>query len=75
MVVQEKRVRSKFLIMVAVTTLILGLLGPRTHAEKTSPYKIGDKVENFTLRDERGKKVSLSRFKNKIVVLAFYGSW
>lgn len=67
--------QRKLSVTIAALTLVLGLLGLRLHAGSATPYKIGDKVKNFTLKDERGQKVSLSRFANKIVVLAFYGSW
>lgn len=67
--------RRKLLITTVALTLVLGLVGLRWPAGSATPYKIGDKVKNFTLKDEHGRKVSLSRFANKIVILAFYGSW
>lgn len=63
------------LISAIALALVLGLGAQQLPAGDTTPYKIGDKVKNFTLKDEHGRKVSLSRFANKIVVLAFYGSW
>ena len=34
--------------------------------------KAGDKAPPFTVLDDRGEKVSLSDFKDRIVVLYFY---
>ncbi|HLI49180.1 MAG TPA: hypothetical protein VKV18_10885 [Chthonomonas sp.] len=41
-------------------------------AQPKGPYKPGD-VVHFALRDATGKSISLSQFKNKIIVLDFYG--
>lgn len=38
-------------------------------------YAIGTPVPDFTLEDVNGKKVSLSDFKGKYVVLDFWASW
>ena len=37
--------------------------------------KVGDKMVDFTLPDINGKNVSLSDYKNKYVLLDFWGSW
>jgi peroxiredoxin len=37
--------------------------------------KIGDKVPDFTITLENGKKVSTSDFKGKVVMLQFTASW
>jgi peroxiredoxin len=37
--------------------------------------KVGDKFADFTLPDINGKNVSLSDYKNKYVLLDFWGSW
>lgn len=36
---------------------------------------VGDKFVDFTLPDSNGKNVSLSDYKNKYVLLDFWGSW
>jgi peroxiredoxin len=41
-------------------------------AQPKGPYKPGD-VVHFVLHDATGKSMSLSQFKNKIIVLDFYG--
>lgn len=41
----------------------------------TKDIKIGDKFVDFTLPDISGKNVSLSDYKNKYVLLDFWGSW
>ncbi|HLH81223.1 MAG TPA: hypothetical protein VKV29_13190 [Chthonomonas sp.] len=50
-----------------VMVLALGSL-----AQPKGPYKPGD-VVHFVLHDATGKSMSLSQFKNKIIVLDFYG--
>ncbi|MEX0978022.1 MAG: thioredoxin family protein, partial [Pirellulales bacterium] len=59
----------------ALTLVVLAVLcAPRAMAEGTRPA-IGDKVDNFSLRDYHGKPYSLDELgKNKIVVLAFVGT-
>ncbi|CEK19108.1 Peroxiredoxin [Chthonomonas calidirosea] len=52
--------------------VLVMLLALSSLAKPDSPYKAGDKVD-FSLRNAEGKQVSLSQFKNKIVVLDFYG--
>ncbi|MCW5914915.1 MAG: AhpC/TSA family protein [Chitinophagaceae bacterium] len=37
--------------------------------------KVGDKFADFTLPDINGKNISLSDYKNKYVLLDFWGSW
>jgi peroxiredoxin len=37
--------------------------------------KVGDKFVDFTLPDINGKNVSLSDYKNKYILLDFWGSW
>ena len=41
----------------------------------TKDIKVGDKFADFTLPDINGKDVSLSDYKNKYVLLDFWGSW
>ena len=36
--------------------------------------KLGDKVD-FSVKDEKGKTVKLSKYKGKVKVLVFYASW
>ncbi len=38
-------------------------------------YKIGDKIADFTLKDDTGKTVKLSQYKGKVIVLNFFASW
>jgi hypothetical protein len=40
-----------------------------------TPYKVGDTVINFKLRDLNGKFVMLSQFAGKIIVLNFFATW
>jgi len=46
-----------------------------SQAEDRTPSPIGKKIENFTLKDYRGKQVSLADYKEKkLVVVAFLGA-
>lgn len=38
----------------------------------TKGLKVGDKAPDFTALDDRGESVSLSDFKERVVVLYFY---
>ncbi len=56
-----------------LAALLLGLLALRAGAAEPKPYKIGDRVADFALKDATGKKIHLSQFKGKVVVINFYG--
>ena len=53
-------------------TLCIGLLLPL--GATAQQYNIGDKVA-FTVKDENGKSVKLSKYKGKVIALVFYASW
>ncbi len=48
-------------------------------AENPSPYAIeslsGQKAPDFTLKDLDGRAVTLSSYKGKVVILAFWAAW
>ena len=45
-------------------------------AERAKPVGVGDVAPDFTLEDERGRKVSLAAARGKSkVVLVFYRGW
>ena len=53
-----------------------------TYAKETAEYlrlnkniKVGDRFVDFTERDEMDRIVSLSDFKNKVVLIDFWASW
>jgi len=56
-----------------LAVLMLGLPALCVGAAEPQPYKIGDRVADFALKDATGKKVHLSEFKGKVVVINFYG--
>ena len=42
----------------------------------TGKHKLVGKIsKDFTLKDIDGKKITLSEFKEKIIVLNFFGTW
>lgn len=47
---------------------------PRPVAKRSSPL-VGKLAPSFTLKDLKGKQVSLSDFKGKVVLLDFWGTW
>ncbi len=60
--------------------LICALFGGlNVYAEPPSPYAIeslsGQKAPDFTLKDLDGNQVSLSSYKGKVVILAFWAAW
>ena len=63
---------------VFLAALLAANLMPALHAaDQPAPpqpkFKVGDMAPDFTLTDQKGKKVSLSEFKGKKnVALAFY---
>lgn len=59
--------RSEFWL--AVVGLLLWVVA--VAGAKMTPYKVGDKVKDFALKDTEGKTVKLSQFKGKVMVLAF----
>ncbi|MDP2912387.1 MAG: TlpA disulfide reductase family protein [Candidatus Omnitrophota bacterium] len=42
---------------------------------QTNAVEIGENAPNFTLPDLKGKQVSLSDFKGKVIILNFFASW
>jgi cytochrome c biogenesis protein CcmG, thiol:disulfide interchange protein DsbE len=44
-------------------------------AKEKSPGAIKDKSPDFTLRDTRGNKISLSEFRGRVVLMEFWATW
>jgi len=72
------------LIIIGVIWLLEGGNNPFSSAAKSSSIsvggtgaipKIGDKAIDFTLEDLSGKKVKLSDFRGKVVLINFWASW
>ncbi len=62
--------KAKGLVLVGL--LLVGLLGP---VGVSSALDVGDKAPDFTLPSTTGKKISLSQFRGKkLVLLEFYGA-
>ena len=55
-----------------MTILCIGLIVPVS--AQTKHFNVGDKVD-FTVKDENGKSVKLSKYKGKVIALVFYASW
>lgn len=51
-----------------ITALMLGLI---LSSAQAAPLKIGDKVPNFELVDQNGRKVSFNSFKGKGIIVSF----
>ncbi len=47
----------------------------RNKAELSKKLTVGQKLEKFTLDNHKGKKVSISDFKGKFVLIDFWASW
>ena len=45
------------------------------HPEKPSIYHVGDRMEEFILKDTDGNSVALSQIIAKVIVLDFFASW
>lgn len=39
------------------------------------PYRVGDRVEDFSLPTLDGKSARLSDYRGKVVLLAFFATW
>ena len=68
--------RKRAILGLAVLGALIGVIanGVRSGAAP-KVYKFGDKIADFALKDEQGKTVRLSQFKNNVVSLTFYASW
>lgn len=45
------------------------------HPEKPSIYNVGDRMEEFVLKDTDGNNVALSQIMAKVIVLDVFASW
>ena len=64
------------LIKLLVLTSIVGLtVFLAFHSRKVEPVKQGDDAPNFTLPALKGKDISLSDFRSRVVVLNFWATW
>lgn len=74
-----KRVTANLLLAVSVIMLLAVSPGYKGQAEGFNPLmpdnSSGTKAPDFTLKDVSGKKVSLSSFKGKPVLLNFWATW
>lgn len=55
--------------------LLLAMLWAGTHVAFAAQKVTGREAEEFTLNDLSGKKVSMSSFKGKVVLLNFWATW
>ena len=63
---------AKLSLLGFVTFFVIFFSQPR--GQYAAPA-LGERVPNFTLRDETGKVVALSEFRGQIVVLNFWATW
>ena len=64
----------KIVISAGALFLILSVvILHKPYADGESVYSKGSRISNFTLPGEYGKKISLSQFKGKVIILEFYG--
>ena len=68
---------SKRLIIYGIVALcLLGLyVASRRTAHKSKPSASGNLAPDFTVTDLDGKKLSLSDYKGKVVLLDFWATW
>jgi len=71
-----------FIVFMLVISLIYQFISANYGVNKAAgninpeqSNKVGQIASNFTVRDKAGKKVSLSDFKGKSVVVNFWASW
>lgn len=67
--------RKLSLAAASAFVLLLALTALRTHADGAKAYAVGQKVADFTVKDENGRAVKLSQYRGKIIILNFYASW
>ncbi|HCL82301.1 MAG TPA: hypothetical protein DHW81_08890 [Nitrospiraceae bacterium] len=59
----------RFLLLASALSVIFSLWNPGVSIAKENP------ASDFTLPDVNGKKISLSEFKGKVVILNFWATW
>lgn len=74
---QGKSMMSKRRLSVAALLAVLALVftAPKGSAGEALPYKIGSKVADFAFKSDLGKKVRLSDYRGKTVVLVMFATW
>jgi cytochrome oxidase Cu insertion factor (SCO1/SenC/PrrC family) len=67
--------KLKVLLFVALLT-IFSLTAPAQNAKsKTEPVKVGEVAPDFTLSDQNGKSVTLSKIEKPVVLVFYRGYW
>ncbi len=49
--------------------------GKKLDRQNTDPVKVGERAPDFTLTDETGKAVTLSKLKQPVVLVFYRGYW
>lgn len=60
-------------VLLLLATPMLALAGPTT--KPATGLNVGDLAPEITGQDVHGKAMKLSDFRNKIVVIDFFGDW
>lgn len=69
-----------FLLALGISVIVFLISGPVSAlaaggGSAVSLARVGSPAPDFTLEDVNGKKVSLSQFRGKVVVLNFWATW
>ena len=62
-------------ITALMAVLLLSIVLGGASARPLAKYKVGDKIADFALKDDKGRTLRLSQYRGQVVVLNFYASW
>ncbi|OGW53744.1 MAG: hypothetical protein A2Z46_01865 [Nitrospirae bacterium RBG_19FT_COMBO_55_12] len=62
-------------VLIAIVISAALFIMPACKPGETPPAVVGNKAPSFTLRDLEGKKIGLSDFSGKVVIMDFWATW
>lgn len=62
----------KIFLLICLLTLGVNVYSQRS---KTEPVKVGETAPDFTLKDQNGSEVKLSKLKQNVMLVFYRGYW
>ncbi len=69
---------KRSIVAVAVLGIFALIASPvvtRHAGAQTATYHVGQRIADFSLKDDTGRTVTLSQYRGKVIILNFYAAW